>query len=220
MSETNPVATSPTFVTTLKGYLAAVYHFAADLFAKAEEAKADIDSFNIAHPDVLAGVTTLENMAPANVREGINTAEQVVRALGNISGHAETVVKAVVPLLLFCLLSVAGCSQLGLVSPTSAAAVTTDLTAAKADLQTVVTMYQINKGLANVALPALPLSVASMVVSAEAAGDKLLATAQTTLDGAGVTVSAVEALVAQLQATANTLAVQSAGVIKVVPNTP
>lgn len=219
MSETKTTSSGFPIVATIKGYLAEIYHFAATLFSIASETETEVSAFTASHPEVVAAAATLEQMAPPEVRAGINTAEAVVTAISNISEHTATVAKAAVPLLLICLLGVSGCAALGLVAPTSPAAITTDLTAAKADLQTVVTLYGINKGLAGVALPSLPASVASVIVAAEATGDAQLANAQAVLAGATMTAANVEALVAQLQTQANTLAVQAAGVIKVVPST-
>lgn len=218
---TTTTTTQPTsFISTVKGYIAEAYHFAASLFVKAEAVEADISAFDASHPDVQAAVVTLEAMAPAEVKAGINTAEVIVTALGNIAGHATTATKAVAMILMLfgatCLVS--GCSALGLVTPSSAAAVTTDLTTAQKDAQNAISLYGIAKGIADVAALADP-ALAVSLASAEAYADPLVAQAQTALTNAATNAAALEALVAQITAQANAMTVTAATVVKVVPST-
>lgn len=223
--------TTSTVVAPTPSWFARLVTAAANLYHRFVTADENFLAVEASHPEIVAIANTLKSELPANVQSGINVAETLATSVNNILTHANEVGVAPAPItasiknlgtvamialmLLGASLGLSACQ--GFVAPTSAAAVTTDLTQAKADLQTATTVYGINKGLANVALPLLPVNVQAIVTNAEVTGDQLLTMAQTTLADASVTATAVEAVVAQLQAQANTLAVQAAGVVKVVP---
>lgn len=104
------------------------------------------------------------------------------------------------------------------VSPTSVTPTTiaTSLTTAQADTQKAINLYGVSKGLAEIAELADP-ELAPLINAGFAATDPIVAKAQLALNDASTDAAALEALVAQISAQANTLTVQSAGVIKVVP---
>lgn len=106
----------------------------------------------------------------------------------------------------------AGCAGTS-VTPTT---VTTSLTVAQQDAQKAINLYGIAKGIAQVAELAVPALV-PVIGPIIAVTDPLVGQAQTALNDASADATALEALVSQISAQANTLTVQSASVIKVVP---
>ncbi len=111
-----------------------------------------------------------------------------------------------------CLFGLSACAGTA-ITPTT---VTTSLTTAQQDLQKALNLYGIAKGIAQIAEMADP-ALAPVLAPAIAATDPLVARAQVALNDASADATALEALVAQISQQANTLTVQSAAVIKVVP---
>ncbi len=111
-------------------------------------------------------------------------------------------------------LAVAACSPAQHASTT--ATVNNALTVAQQDAQAAINMYGIAKGLAEVAIVSDP-SLAPVLTTAIAAADPIVAKLQTALTAADATVPAIEALVSQITAQANTLTLQAAPVVKAVP---
>lgn len=108
----------------------------------------------------------------------------------------------------------AGCAGTS-VTPTTVA---TSLTTAQADAQKAINLYGISKGIAEVAALADP-ALDPIIAAGIAAGDPIVAQAQTALNDASTDAAALEALVAQISQQADALTVQSAAVVKVVPAT-
>lgn len=111
------------------------------------------------------------------------------------------------------------CGMLGAcgTTPQPPAAITTTLTTAQADVQKAISLYQIAKGIAEVAELA-DTTLAPAITAGFAVTNPIVAKAQTALTDASTDAAALEALVAQISAQANTLTVQSAAVVKVVPS--
>lgn len=99
------------------------------------------------------------------------------------------------------------------------ATVTTTLTTAQQHAQQAIDLYQISKGIAQVAELADPALI-PFVSGAIAVADPIVAKAQTALTDASTDAAALEALVAQITTQADSLTVGSASVIKVVPSSP
>jgi hypothetical protein len=119
------------------------------------------------------------------------------------------------------LLALAGCASGALNAAStsvasSAATLNTSLAAAQSKLATMTSLYQIAKGIGQVAAAADP-AIAPLVASATAVGDPLLAQAQAAVSDAAADTATVNALSAQLQQQATALTVTGAPVIKVVP---
>jgi hypothetical protein len=91
------------------------------------------------------------------------------------------------------------------------------LTALRADVQNAIRLYGIAKGIAEVAELAQP-DLAPAINAAIAVADPLAVKVQIALDGASVDAIALEAMISQIVGQANSLTVQSAAVIKVVPS--
>lgn len=109
--------------------------------------------------------------------------------------------------------------SLGLVgcAASTTAAVTATVSTAQAKLQSAINLWGIAKGIAQVAAIADP-ALAPILGVGIAAVDPLVSQAQTALNMATVDATAIEALAATITAQANTLTVQAAPVITVVPS--
>lgn len=109
-------------------------------------------------------------------------------------------------------LGLAGCAA------TTTAAATATVSSAQTKLQAAINLWGIAKGIAQVAGIADP-ALAPILGAGIAAVDPLVTQAQVALSAATIDATAIETLAATITARANTLTVQAAPVITVVPTT-
>jgi uncharacterized protein YceK len=113
---------------------------------------------------------------------------------------------------LIAVLALSGCAQVQAFNSTVAA----DLPTAQQAAQAAINIYQIDKGLAEVAMVADP-SLAAVIAPAIALADPLVAKAQADLNSATAVASDVMSLAQTIQAQATAIAATAAPAIKVVP---
>lgn len=80
---------STTTITTPEGFWAKLYERAVAIWHSIVQADAEINEVVQEHPEIVVAAAALEAEAPASVRLGINTAEELAGAVNGILLHSQ-----------------------------------------------------------------------------------------------------------------------------------